>query len=105
MLALVPVLGWVALLAAGGLVPEFRSPSTLIALGIASVFELFGAAVLGRSLRRTGPAPERPTTGRYLLGVAAGAIVTAALVTPALAAAQLPAYEGAGIELPTHHGG
>ncbi len=102
--ALIPVLAWVIGLATAGRIPEVAGPSTLVPLGIASAFELFIAAVLGRRLRRGDVEEQKPATARYLLGVAAGALLTAALVTPALAAAQAPAYQGAGIDLPTHHG-
>ena len=94
--ALIPVLAWVVGLATAGRIPEVAGPSTLVPLGIASAFELFIAAVLGRRLRRGDVEEQKPTTARYLLGVAAGALVTAALVTPALAAAQAPAYQGRG---------
>jgi hypothetical protein len=102
--ALIPVLAWVVGLASASAIPEVANPSTLLPLGIASVFELFIAAMLGRMLRRDRAPVEKPSTQRYLLGVAAGALVTAALVVPALAAAQGPAYDGAGLDLPTHHG-
>lgn len=102
--ALLPVLGWIAGLAFAAAIPDVANPATLLPLGIASLFELFGAAMLGRTLRAANAEPPVVSTHRYLLGVALGALVTAALVTPALAAAQNPAYQGTGIELPTHHG-
>lgn len=103
--AIVPVLAWITLLTMAGSIPEIANPSTLVPLGIASVFELFVAAVLGRQLQRPRPTPApKPSTPRYVIGIAAGALVTAALVTPALAAAQAPAFEGAELEQPTHHG-
>ncbi len=95
--ALIPVLAWVVGLAAAGCIPGIVGPSTLVPLGIASALELFIAAMLGRGLRRGTVDEPKPTTAKFLLGVAAGALVTAALVTPALAAAQSPALPASGL--------
>jgi hypothetical protein len=96
--ALVPVLAWVAGLAFA----RSLGPGTLLPLGIASALGLFIAAALGRMLRGTDSAPAAGR--RAVLGVAAGLVVTAALLVAALAAAQAPDGAGPGIQLPTHHG-
>jgi len=63
-------------------VPPTLSP---LSLGIATLFTLFRCAVLGVSLRRSASA-SIPSVGRYLFGLAVGAVVVIALTLPALAA-------------------
>lgn len=101
--ALIPVLAWVAGLAFAGRLAELGGPSTLLPLGIASAFELFIAAALGRTLR-TPTSTDRPSTARYLTAVGAGLLVTAALLVVALAAAQAPWGASSPLNIPTHHG-
>lgn len=82
--ALAPVVGWAVFLVAG-------SPTLLafVPLAVTTLFELFIAAVLAVHLRRPSTDAPAPTPlGRYLLGLAAGALVVAALTTAALAATQ-----------------
>lgn len=101
--ALIPVLAWVAGLAFAGQLAELGGPATLLPLGIASAFELFIAASLGRMLR-AAPSTERLSTARYVVAVAAGLLVTAALLVAALAAAQAPGGPQSPLDIPTHHG-
>ena len=88
---IVPILGWVALLAASGTLGTRSSAACAccrcwspacstwsVAIGI--------TAVLRRDPAATRPVPLRPA--RYLLGLGAGALVVAALTTPALAATE-----------------
>lgn len=89
--ALVPVLAWGLLLVTSSVaeMPAIAASFGFLPLAIASLFELFAAAVLGMHLRRVtagDPAPRTPGVAKYLLGIAAGGLVVAALTTPALAA-------------------
>lgn len=79
-IALVPGLLWAAGLATRS-VPGTFPP---LALGVATLLTLFVAAALGVHLRR-GPSSSIPSLGRYLVGLAAGAVVVIALTIPALA--------------------
>ena len=106
--ALAPVGLWVLVITAAsvGGAPELLSPLPFLAMGSATLFDLFLAGVLAvqrrRAMRAADPAsPARnayansdaeansgaaePSVGRYLLGVLAGACVVSALTTPALA--------------------
>ncbi|CAN5444633.1 hypothetical protein BH09ACT4_BH09ACT4_04580 [soil metagenome] len=80
----VPILGWVLLLVIVGAnaVPGIRAVPMLVA----SLLDLAVAIAITVVLRRkeTGTLPIR--SGPYLLGLGAGALVVAALTTPALAA-------------------
>jgi len=85
--AVVPILGWVALLLVSGSagVPGIR----VLPMLVASLLDLAVAIVITVVLRRGDAAPARPLrSGPYLLGLAAGALVVAALTTPALAATE-----------------
>lgn len=91
--AIVPVAGWTLLLVTSSVSesPELAASLRFLPLAVASLFELFAVAVLGVHLRRRrapDAAPAFPSVGRYLLGLAAGALVVAALTTPALAATE-----------------
>lgn len=88
--ALVPVGLWTLLLVTSSVseTPEFAASFGFLPLAVASLFELFAVAVLGVHLRRRrepDAPPPFPNVFRYLLGLAAGALVVAALTTPALA--------------------
>lgn len=115
--ALVPVLAWGLLLVTSSVaeMPAIAASFGFLPLAIASLFELFAASVLGMHLRRVtagGTAPRTPGVARYLLGIAAGGLVVAALTTPALAATSagdaaqphgdVPEYE---LILPEHETG
>lgn len=107
--ALAPVGAWTLLLVASSSLesPELAAALPLLPLAIASLFELFAAAVLGIHLRRRDKdaRPTAPGVARYLLGLAAGALVVAALTTPALAATEAGEYavpHGTGFDLPGH---
>jgi hypothetical protein len=99
--AILPIVAWGALmtLAANGGLPELAASLDLLPLAIATVFELFIIAVLGRQLRRhTEATPRSTSTTKYLVGISAGALVVAGLTSPALAATD------AGLGAPTHGG-
>lgn len=76
---LAPVALWLAALALG--VQSFRPAP----LAVATLFELFIAGAIAVSLRRNRQ-PGATGTGRFVLGLAAGAIVVGALTATALAA-------------------
>lgn len=83
--AVVPILGWVALLLLSGSagVPGVR----VLPMLVASLLDLAVAIAITVVLRREAAA--RPLrSGSYLLGLGAGALVVAALTTPALAATE-----------------
>lgn len=100
--ALVPVLVWGFSFAFGGTIPGLGTTATLVPLGISSVLTLFVAAGLGWIMRNSDRPVSRPATPRYVLGVAIGAVVIAALMLPALAATQSGLPEGPVIDLPIH---
>ncbi|CAN5261491.1 hypothetical protein BH09ACT5_BH09ACT5_14550 [soil metagenome] len=88
-IAVVPVGAWTLLLVVSS-IAETPGPAAslgFLPLAVASLFELFAAAVLGVHLRRRSPDAPPPRLGlvRYLLGLVAGALVVAALTAPALA--------------------
>lgn len=85
--ALIPILGWVAVLVLGGIgtIGGLR----VLPMLVASLLDLAIAIGITWILRRDpaqAPALLRP--GRYLLSLGAGALVVAALTTPALAATE-----------------
>jgi hypothetical protein len=85
--AIVPILGWVALLLLSGSagIPGVR----VLPMLVASLLDLAVAIAITVVLRREAAAPARPLrSGSYLLGLGAGALVVAALTTPALAATE-----------------
>lgn len=89
--AIVPTVAWVGLVAvtASGGMRELAASIDVLPPGVATLFELFIAAALGAHVRRDAArTPRTPATARYLLGLAAGAIVVAGLTAVALAAAQ-----------------
>ena len=94
---------WAALL---GLSPGAAASLGFLPLGVAALFQIFVAAMLGFHLRqkRDVPAPV-PGIARYLLGLIAGGLVVAALAAPALAST-----EAGGSSIPSNlfepsHGG
>jgi hypothetical protein len=104
--ALAPVAAWglLVLAATGGGARDLLDALPLVPMAIAGAFQLFVALVVGRRVRngahRTIPDSPKPiAAGRYLAALFAGALASAALVTPALAATD--AGEGA---LPHGHG-
>lgn len=86
--ALIPVLLWAAVLSVAVALdtPSIAAPLPFLPLAIATVLELFAAAVLGVHLRRPVAPVAEPSAGRYLAGLLAGSLAVAALTTPALAA-------------------
>jgi len=110
--SLTPVLLWGLLLAvaAVGEMPVLAASLPFIPFAIATVFNLFIAGVLALHLRRRTASHERarpPGVARYLIGLVAGALVVAALTTPALAATQAGEFAAPHGEfnLPDHGGG
>ena len=86
--ALVPILGWVALLLLSGSagVPAVR----VLPMLAASVLDLAVAIATTYVLRRRGAPPAPPMRpGAYLLALGAGALVVAALTLPALVATEV----------------
>lgn len=84
--SIVPILGWATLilLPVGTALPGVRVMPMLIA----SLLDLAVAVTITMLLRRA-PDDARPIrSGRYLIGLGAGALVVAALTMPALAATE-----------------
>ena len=103
--ALVPILGWAAVLVLGGIgaIGGLR----VLPMLVASLLDLAIAIGITWILRRdpaTPPVPLRP--GRYLLSLGAGALVVATLTTPALAATEAGevAIPHGTFDLPGGHG-
>jgi hypothetical protein len=111
--ALVPVVGWALLLVIAGAdsFGPLTSSSELFPMLVASFFDLLIAGGLTALLRRAAtrradeivagpdvaslpaPTPDQPArAGRYLVGVIGGALVIAAITTPALAATEAGQY-------------
>lgn len=110
--ALVPVAAWTLLLVISSVAetPEFASSFSFLPLAVASLFELFAIAVLGIHLRKKrdpDATPAFPSVARYVVGLGLGALVVAALTTPALAATDAglfaqPHGESPVLDLPGH---
>lgn len=106
--AFAPVIAWSLLVVAATLLDssEMATMLPLIPMAAATVFELTAAVLISQHLRRRRTADadadahaSTPAgTGRYLLGVLAGAVVAGLLISPALSAT------GAGASA-TSHGG
>ncbi|MCY7325101.1 MAG: hypothetical protein LH605_03105 [Microbacteriaceae bacterium] len=98
--AIAPLLVWSLLLVVATTLDaaSLAESLPLLPMAIASIFELFAAAVLATHLRRArnagaaDPAPTLPSPGRYLVGLMAGALLVGALTTPALAATDAGRY-------------
>ncbi|MCU1542877.1 MAG: hypothetical protein JWM50_742 [Microbacteriaceae bacterium] len=110
--ALAPVLLWAGVLSVAVVLdaPAIAAPLPFFPLAIATMFELFVAAVLGAHLRRSVEPRPAPGAGKYLLGLLVGSITVAALTTPALAATAsgavaVPHGEHTGLLLENEHGG
>jgi hypothetical protein len=84
--AVVPILGWVALLVSVGAeaVPGIR----VLPMLVASLLDLAVAVAITVVLRRADAEARPIRPGPYLLSLGAGALVVAALTTPALAATE-----------------
>lgn len=130
--AITPLLAWSLIVVVATMLDAawLAASLPLLPMAIASIFELFVAAVLATHVRRlqtaggTDSAPVPPSAGRYLVGLMAGALLVGALTTPALAATEagrfaqphgshdadfIPAEDGdrrtlTGIRLPEHDG-
>lgn len=96
--ALTPIVLWSLLVVISVLFenPGIAAPLTFAPMAIASVFDLFIAAVLTLHLRRIAADTviERPAPAawRYLGGLAVGAVAVSFMVTPALAATEAGAF-------------
>lgn len=93
--AIAPIVGWALLLviSTAADAPSVTASLGLLPLAVSTLFELFIAIVLGIHLRRRPTAaPAVPGVGRYLIGLSIGALVVAALTTPALAATEAGQY-------------
>jgi hypothetical protein len=99
LLALVPILGWAALLLAGGGGLGVRALPMLVA----SLFDVLIAIGISVVLRRAGRAPTAIGATRYLVGLGAGALIVAALTVPALAATEAGGSAVPDVELPGQH--
>ncbi|PJJ73667.1 hypothetical protein CLV46_3263 [Diaminobutyricimonas aerilata] len=122
--ALFPLVGWAAIVAAGAVSGATEAAALpVLPLGIAAVFDLAIALVIARRLRdgerkvirTTGAEPSAP---RLLIPLFIGSLAAALLVTPALAATEAGAYaqphgehdadfvpqKGDPIQLPDEHG-
>ncbi len=95
--AMLPMLLWALLVAAAALfeLQQVAASLGVIPLGLATVLEFFVAVVIAVHLRRNTDLSlpsQTPSAGRYLLGLAAGGLIVAALTTPALAATEAGLY-------------
>ena len=98
--AIVPLLAWSLMVVIATLLDAawLGASLPLLPMAIASIFELFVAAVLATHLRRvqnaggTDRSAAAPSAGRYLVGLMAGALLVGALTTPALAATEAGRY-------------
>ncbi len=98
--ALVPILGWVVvILLGGGTGLGLRTLPMLVA----SLFDLAVAIGITAVLRRPAREPRPIGAGRYLVSLGIGALVVAALTTPALAATEAGEYAVPHGELPGTH--
>ncbi len=98
--AVAPVIGWTLLLAVAGAdsFGPLTDPAGLFPMLVASVFDLLIALGLTVQLRRSAPPDAAPASKpaetvpshsvRHLVAVIAGALVIAAITTPALAATE-----------------
>jgi len=104
--AIAPVLLWSLLVVAGTVLGtiDLAWGVPLLPLAIATGFELFIAAYLSLLLRHEGQPPAPPaSSGKYLIGLFAGALVVGALTTPALAMTQAGTPSGGpGFEIVDH---
>ncbi|HOY81900.1 MAG TPA: hypothetical protein PK282_05360 [Rhodoglobus sp.] len=97
--AIAPALLWIV-----GLVTRTVPPSlSPLSLGVATLFTLFVATVLGVHLRRPAEAPL-PSVTRYVIALAAGAAVVIALTLPALAATVVGGGGPSGLTTFEEHG-
>jgi hypothetical protein len=106
--ALAPILGWVALLVLAGAagLPGVR----VLPMLVASLLDVAVAVTITVLLRRDPSREARPLrSGPYLLALGAGALVVAALTTPALAATEAGDFAqphgGDEVDLPGGHPG
>lgn len=98
--ALVPILGWVVvILLGGGTGLGLRTLPMLVA----SLFDLAVAIGITVVLRRAVREPRAIGATRYLISMGAGALIVAALTTPALAATEAGEYAVPHGELPGSH--
>lgn len=98
--ALVPILGWVVvILLGGGTGLGLRTLPMLVA----SLFDLAVAIGITVVLRRAAGEARPISAARYLISMGAGALIVAALTTPALAATEAGEYAVPHGDLPGSH--
>ncbi|GAB3136646.1 hypothetical protein [Marisediminicola antarctica] len=98
--AIAPLVAWSLLVVVATMLDAawLAASLPLLPMAVASILELFVAAVLATHLRRvrnaggTATVPALPSAGRYLVGLMAGALLVGALTTPALAATEAGRY-------------
>lgn len=98
--ALVPILGWVVvILLGGGTGLGLRTLPMLVA----SLFDLAVAIGITVVLRRAAGEARPISAARYLISMGAGALIVAALTTPALSATEAGEYAVPHGDLPGSH--
>lgn len=98
--ALVPILGWVVvILLGGGTGLGLRTLPMLVA----SLFDLAVAIGITVVLRRAAGDSRPISAARYLISMGVGALIVAALTTPALAATEAGEYAVPHGDLPGSH--
>lgn len=103
LVALVPIVLWIAVLLLSGIArePALAQGFRPFPLAVATVLELFIAIAIALHLRR-GRTTTTPGTGRFALGVVLGILVIGSLVAPALASTNLLLPQGS-FENGVHH--
>ncbi len=88
--ALVPLITWSLFVVAATVLddPALACLVNCFPMAVATLFELFIAIAISLQLRRERPVGTPTGTGRYLLGMFAGALLVATITAPALASTQ-----------------
>jgi hypothetical protein len=88
--AIAPVLLWSLIVVVATMLdaPGVASYFNVVPMFVATIFELFIALTITTVLRREAHPGKAAGAGRYLLGMFAGALIVAAMTTPALAFTQ-----------------
>lgn len=83
---LVPIVAWIGLLVLGG--PAGALGVRILPMLVASLLDVAVSVGITIVLRRSSGERKPLTAGRYLIAVGAGALIVAAITTPALAATE-----------------